>query len=215
MRATAVLVGLAVVGCGRDRADPGAAVPPTIRRAPTLAPDAGPGRDGQATGDPGGGVAGGGAVGGGGIPAAPPASAVTCRDPLAGVWIAKTFATTTSRWHEHRLTITRDAAGYNASQTTHMWDGTADAPFPPGCPSGGWKWTTVDMVDEVELLEGVVHVWGTAVTGNRPACGAPDIGYNLDSFTGRLKGNTFGALNNDDNDARDRPYTFRRVACGT
>jgi hypothetical protein len=195
--------------CGRDRDDPGAAVPPTIRRS---APDAGAAPPpGQPPEDPGT-VAGPGTAGGRDVMAAriPPAH---LRRSLAGVWIAKTHAATSGRWHEHRLTIAKPSHGYAATQTTRMWSGPADDPFPPACPSGGQRWTTIDMTDQVELREGVVHVWGTAITANVTRCGDDPIPYNLDSFTGALRRNTFDALNNDDHDAQDRPYRFRRIAC--
>lgn len=199
-----------LAACGRDRDDPGAAVPPTL---PRIAPDAGAaalpqpappedpgtvptvgpgGRDTMAASDP---------------------TTLTCPDPLAGMWIAKTHASTTGRWHEHRLTITRRGRGYAATQTTHMWNGPPDDPFPPTCPTGGPRWTAVDMVDEVALREGVVHVWGTAITANVTRCDDPPVPYNLDSFTGALRKNTLDALNNDDHDAQNRPYRFRRIAC--
>ncbi len=195
-----------LVACGRERDDPGAAVPPTLPRAardagpaalppedPGTVPTVGPGgRDTMAASDP---------------------TRLTCADPLAGVWIAKTHASSTGRWHEHRLTITRQGQGYAATQTTHMWTGASDDPYPPSCPSGGPRWTAVDMTDDVELREGVVHVWGTGIIANVTRCDDPPIPYNLDSFTGALRKNTFDALNNDAHDARDRPYRFRRVAC--
>jgi hypothetical protein len=57
-------------------------------------------------------------------------------------------------------------------------------------------------------------VWGTAITGRHATCGTTIPDYNLDSFTGRLKRNTFNAANNDGHDAVNRPYRFRRVTCG-
>lgn len=197
-----------LAACGRDRDDPGAAVPPTIRR---IARDAGAALA-PPPADPGTG-AGPGTATGTDVMAPSDPSRITCPDPLTGVWIAKTHASTTGRWHEHRLSITRQGDDYAATQTTHMWSGGADDPFPPACPSGGQRWTTVDMTDQVELLEGIVHVWGTAITANVTRCGDAPIPYNLDSFSGALRRNTFDALNNDDHDAQNRPYRFRRIAC--
>ncbi|MBL8627559.1 MAG: hypothetical protein JNK64_40115 [Myxococcales bacterium] len=200
-----------LAACGRDRDDPGAAVPPTIRR---IAPDAGsPATPSASPPEDPGTVAGPGPAGGADVMAASDPSLITCPDPLAGVWIAKTHAATTGRWHEHRLSITRQGHDYRATQTTHMWFGGTDDPFPPSCPSGGQRWTAVDMTDEVELLEGIVHVWGTAITSNVTRCGDEPVPYNLDSFTGALRRNTFDALNNDEHDAQNRPYRFRRIAC--
>lgn len=207
---TIVVIIAGAMACGRGGANDGGRPRPG---APAK-------RDGGATPPPpaidGGGAAaapGGGPPGSGGVVAASDPTTMTCPDPIAGMWIAKTFADRVGRWHEHRLTITRQGDDYVATQTTRMWNGGADATFPPPCPAGGPDWEVVEMADEVEWREGVLRVWGTSVTSQQNPCTGGATSYNLDSFTGRLRRNTFDAVNNDGRDAVDRPYRFRRIAC--
>ncbi len=40
-----------------------------------------------------------------------------------------------------------------------------------------------------------------------------DLGYNLDHFTGTIRGNRFLAVNNDGGRDVNAPYSFRRTSC--
>ncbi|MEZ4401561.1 MAG: hypothetical protein R3B06_16165 [Kofleriaceae bacterium] len=138
----------------------------------------------------------------------------SCDDPITGVWIAKTYAASDTRWHEHRLVLGRDADGaLTARQTTRIWQGGPDDAFPRQCPQGGPDWGLIEMADQAEWLDGVLHVWGTRIVETRAPCGQAIPTYYLDSFTGRVRGNSFETTNNDGHAARDRPYRFHRVAC--
>lgn len=196
------------LGCRGGGGDLGAGAPTARRDAgPAAAPviiDGGAVAEAPGPGGP---------PGSGGIVSPSDPTTMACADPIAGLWIAKTFADRSNRWHEHRLSITRQGAEYTATQTTRMWSGDAATAFPPPCPEGGPRWEVVEMADDVEWLEGVLHVWGTSIASNIATCGGTTSTYNLDSFTGRLRRNTFEAVNNDGRDAVDRPYRFRRIAC--
>lgn len=221
MRTSIVVV---VVGCltacrgaaDDDGASAGAAG--LRRRAPAVTPpDAAPPTvddDAGGTGPGLVGLGGGGPPGSGGVISPSDPSTVSCDDPLSGVWIAKTFADRAARWHEHQLTITEVAPDeYRAQQTTRMWNGDADARFPAKCGDGTTWWDVVDMTADLEWREDRLHIWGTTIDRATGACGASGPTYNLDSFTGRLRRNTFEAVNNDGRDAVNRPYRFRRIAC--
>lgn len=157
---------------------------------------------------------GGGPPGSAGIVSPTDPSSIACDDPISGVWIAKTFADRSLRWHEHRLTITEIAPDeYRAHQTTRMWNGGADERFPLKCDDGTAGGDVVDMSADLEWREDLLHVWGTRIERAVGSCGVGPPSYNLDSFTGKLRRNTFAAVNNDGRDAVNRPYQFRRVAC--
>lgn len=152
--------------------------------------------------------------GSGGTPVAMAGTTASCPDPLVGVWVAKTFADQQTRWNQHRLSIARDGDGeLVVSQTTHIWSGGADATLPPVCPSGGPSWGVFRMTDKARFVDGILHIWGTAVVSSEHTCGGDGVGYNLDSFTGRVSRDSYTARNNDGADAVNRPYLFRRVTC--
>lgn len=136
----------------------------------------------------------------------------SCADPVAGVWLAKTFAATITRWHVHRVTITRDAAGLHASQLTHVWDGSSSDALPGRCAEG-WAWGEIEMAAELELRGTELRVWGTEIVREEAWCGTTVGTYHLDRFTGAVVGDLWESVNNDGNAALDRPYRFRRIAC--
>ena len=200
----------ASAGAGGLRRRPPAAAPTPPDAAPPIDPDAGA----EAADLAGGGGGGGGVPGSGGTISPSDPSTVMCDDPVAGVWIAKTFADRSARWHEHRLAITEVAPDeYRAHQTTRMWNGSADDRFPLKCPDGTSGGDVVEMSADLEWREDRLRVWGTSVERALGGCGLGAPTYNLDSFTGRLRRNTFEAVNNDGRDAVNRPYRFRRIAC--
>lgn len=200
----------ASAGAAGMRRRPPAATPTTPDAAPPIEDDAGAGGAGLA----GSGGGGGGVPGSGGIISPSDPTTLACDDPLAGVWIAKTFADQAARWHEHRLAITEVAPDdYRAHQTTRMWSGGADDRFPPKCGDGAPGNDVVEMSADLEWREDLLHVWGTTVDSAVRGCGLGTTTYNLDSFTGRLRRNTFEAVNNDGSGAVNRPYRFRRIAC--
>ncbi len=152
--------------------------------------------------------------GSGGTPAALDPRSTSCPDPAVGVWIGKTYAEAATRWHEHRLSISRDADGeLHAAQTTRIWDGSPDAGLPPMCPSGGPSWGVYQITDKARFVDGILHVWGVSVDRSSHSCGGDVIGYNLDSFTGRVSRDVYTARNNDGEEAVNRPYHFRRISC--
>jgi hypothetical protein len=155
----------------------------------------------------------GGPPGSGGLIDPSAATGAPCPDRVAGVWIAKTFADRAGRWHEHRLAITRDSDGLHAQQTTRMWNGGPGDAFPPTCATGGPSWGIATMTDNVEFLDGILHVWGVSLDANIHTCGGSVDSYNLDSFTGRVHRNNYETFNNDGRDAVNRPYRFHRIAC--
>jgi hypothetical protein len=152
--------------------------------------------------------------GSGGIPGAIDLASASCPDPVVGVWVAKTFATGPQRWHEHRLSITRDPDGdLSVDQTTRIWDGGPGDALPSLCPAGGPSWGVYRITDRGRFVDGILHVWGVDVRSSTHTCQGEIIGYNLDSFTGRVHRDAYTARNNDGEEAVNRPYAFRRIAC--
>lgn len=152
--------------------------------------------------------------GGGGTPVALDPRTTSCVDPAVGVWVAKTYADTAHRWHEHRLSISRDDDDeLQAAQTTRIWNGGPDDGLPPVCPEGGPSWGVYRITDHARFGDGILHVWGVSVDARTHSCDGDILDYNLDSFTGRVNRDVYTARNNDGSEAVNRPYHFRRIAC--
>lgn len=152
--------------------------------------------------------------GSGGIVSPMAVASPSCPDPVVGVWIAKTYAEASSRWHEHRLSITRGPDGeLSAIQTTRLWDGGPDDAIPPVCPTGGLNQGITTLQDDVRFVDGILTVTGVAILDRVHTCGQEPTDYSLDRFTGRVRRDSYPAVNNDGSQAVNRPYHFRRIAC--
>ena len=152
--------------------------------------------------------------GSGGTPVALDPRTTSCVDPAVGVWVAKTYAAAAYRWHDHRLSISRDDDDeLQAAQTTRIWNGGPDDGLPPVCPAGGLSWGVYRITDHARFGDGILHVWGVAVDARAHSCDGAILDYNLDSFTGRVDRDVYTARNNDGSEAVNRPYHFRRIAC--
>jgi hypothetical protein len=68
---------------------------------------------------------------------------------------------------------------------------------------------TCEVIERPPVLE----LRSVTMDVERHTCDAEIPGYNLDHFTGALRGNTWDTVNNDGGDDVDKPYRFHRVSC--
>lgn len=142
---------------------------------------------------------------------ATPAPTAACPDPLAGLWLARRFDGT--KWYEHRVSLDRRAGTLYCHQESRSWPGLADEVSPPRCPAGGFAYHQVLLTCEVIERPPVLELRSVTMDVERHTCDAEIPGYNLDHFTGALRGNTWDTVNNDGGDDVDKPYRFHRVSC--
>jgi len=151
-------------------------------------------------------------------PAVEPTAAVAaeaptagCPDPLAGLWLARRYDGV--KWYEHRVTLDRRGGTLFCHQESRSWPGEATDINPPRCPSGGFAYHDVLLTCEVIERPPVLELRSVTMDVERHTCDDEIPGYNLDHFTGALRGNTWDTVNNDGGDDVDKPYRFHRVSC--
>ncbi len=135
-----------------------------------------------------------------------------CEDPIEGVWHVRKYRSGEGWWTTFTLHIERDGDELRGRVVQHGWNGNADDQSPPACTPGMFE-------HRVEMFgEGFVHgdqVRFDAVGPPRRTvlCRGLPLGYNLDHFTGTVRGNRLLAVNNDGGRDVNAPYVFRRTSC--
>lgn len=133
-----------------------------------------------------------------------------CPDPVVGTWKARRFDPDMSKQAEFLLRIRENDDGRLSGRITlRAWSGRT--PRPPRCAPGVF-FHTVRMPARGRFEGGRLSFEGTSFT-RMAHCIDPGFRYNIDHFTGSVRGDTFRAVNNDGGHEVDTPYTFERIAC--
>lgn len=138
------------------------------------------------------------------------APAVQCESPVEGRWIAHEHRPEHHDWIEHEIHIVDENGHLFVDHTARVRDGNERGPTKLDCIPDAVEFHTSGRA----TLEGEqLHVWGDRLICTHTRCDGTSMSYDLDSFTGRVSGNEFDAVNNDGATAVNRPYRFRRIAC--
>jgi len=133
-----------------------------------------------------------------------------CTDPVVGIWRAHEFRPGHEDWTEHQIHIVKQDDGYVVEHIARVRDGDRNGPARFSCMPDAIEFNTVGRA----RLDGdQLHVWGEELLKTRARCDGARLSYDLDSFTGRVSGDSFDSVNNDGGTARNRRYRFRRIAC--
>ena len=147
----------------------------------------------------------------------PPAQATDgCADPIAGIWVARTYRTEVGDWHEYTLDVTRAGAKLTGSLDLKVWDGGASATTIPQCGAGEPAVTAYRITATGIVSSDTVRIDAQDVTASSASSCRAAGGYSRDHFVGVLDARThrLDMRNTDDGgNAHDRPYQFQRVAC--
>ena len=164
------------------------------------------------------------------------ARAVSCADPVEGLWVTRRFDPMVGDWHQFTMEVRRDPQEPSklvGKIRTHNWSGSEDQEAPGACgelatSSWGRRFDiTVEMTAEGVFDGEQFGFWGTSWQEVAQRC-APDLGefrhsapnsrwyqYYLDRFTGSVAEDTrsIDALNNDGARSFDQPHLIQRVGC--
>jgi hypothetical protein len=144
-----------------------------------------------------------------------------CADPIAGVWLGRTYRSEFGDWFEFTLSIARTGSRLRGTIQARYWAGEPDDPRPTLCFD--------DDEPAVNIVEmqgagtwsdtGVVKFASQRIDRVTAECGGDSEElraiYALDNFTGKLASDrVLRAGNTDGAAAFDRKYNFKRVSCG-
>jgi hypothetical protein len=135
-----------------------------------------------------------------------------CPDPIAGTWHARKYKSAEGWWSSFTLHIERDGDRLSGRVVQHGWTGGPRDTSPPMCTPGIFE-HRVRMGGEGFLRGDHVRFDAEGPPERTVLCMGTDLGYNLDHFTGTLRGNRLLAVNNDGGRDVNAPYTFRRTRC--
>jgi hypothetical protein len=135
-----------------------------------------------------------------------------CSDPIAGTWFVRKFRGGEGWWSSFTLHIERDGETLTGRVVQHGWTGGADDRSPPICTPGMFE-HRVRMGGEGWIRGDQVRFDALGPPQRTVICMGTDLGYNLDHFSGTLRGNRLLAVNNDGGRDVNAPYTFRRTSC--
>ena len=144
--------------------------------------------------------------------ARPPRSpGAICEDPIAGRWVATTYRAADD-WYEFTLDIQHSGTGIRGTIGVRMGSGTPNVPG--RCDDGTAEQGRASMRATGTWSGTKVRIDGRKLESVALACGRDGSAYQLDHFTGTLRGDgVLVTVNNDGMYAFDRPYEFHRVAC--
>jgi hypothetical protein len=140
---------------------------------------------------------------------------IACADPIAGVWRERSFRADMMDWHEFTLTIERSApigGGITGTIDVQFWGGSSDDPLPSVCDDGTPAVSTGQMTAGGTFRDGKLDFQGVTLK-TELACVGGEAAYFIDHFTGVVSNGLLHTVNNDGGSDKDRPYTFRRIAC--
>ena len=143
--------------------------------------------------------------------------AVTCADPVAGVWRAHKYNPVYDDWALFTLRIKR---GPNDTLTgtifTRLWRGGPSESSPPICVVGHTHDYAVTMTARGRAQgRRILEFGANSYRVVRAYCPTPFFEYNPDHFSGTVDplSQEFQSVNNDGGRDVNSPYVFRRVAC--
>jgi len=135
-----------------------------------------------------------------------------CPDAIAGTWFVRRFRGGEGWWTSFTLHIERDGEELAGRVVQHGWTGGPDDSSPPRCAPGMFE-HRVRMGGEGWVRGNQMRFDAVGPPARNVICMGTDLGYNLDRFTGTLRGNRILAVNNDGGRDVNAPYTFRRTSC--
>lgn len=150
----------------------------------------------------------------GGGPGAHGNGGASCPDPIGGTWHTTKYRQSEGRWTSFTLHIVRAADGQALTGRViqHSWTGGARDSSPPRCTPGTTE-HRVRMGGQGSLEGDQMRFEALAPASRTVLCMGDDLGYNLDHFTGTVRGNRMLAVNNDGGRDVNQAYTFRRTRC--
>jgi hypothetical protein len=142
--------------------------------------------------------------------------AVSCKDPVEGVWESLKYNPSAATWVRFTLLVHRAAGGVlSGSILSHTWYGNALDYTPPPCSPQGFE-MSVSMVarghvDRVTHLRFGASSYAVVAT----QCPTANANYAPDNFSGAIDTarQEFQSINNDGAVDIDVPYVFRRTGC--
>lgn len=142
--------------------------------------------------------------------------AVSCKDPVEGIWESLKFNPASGTWVRFTLLVHRAAGGtLTGSILSHTWYGHALDYTPPPCSPLGFE-ISVSMVAHGQV-DRVTHIRFGASSYSVTAiqCPTAHANYAPDNFSGVIDTNRqeFQSVNNDGAMDIDVPYVFRRTSC--
>ncbi len=142
--------------------------------------------------------------------------AVSCKDPVEGVWESLKYNPASRTWVRFTLLVHRAAGGtLTGSILSHTWYGNELDRTPPACSPFGFE-ISVSMVARGQV-DRVTHLRFGASSYSIVAtqCPTEHANYAPDNFSGAIDTirEEFQSTNNDGAVDIDVPYVFRRTGC--
>ncbi len=141
--------------------------------------------------------------------------ALTCDDPIAGVWVAHRYSPARRDWGRMTMRIEREGDELRGTITSRVWSGLPSDRRPLPCAFGRFD-VTVRMPARGRIDGERFSFGASSYEVTRVDCPSPGFMYYPDSFRGRVDSlrDEMDALNNDGHVEFDAPYRFRRTSCG-
>ena len=142
--------------------------------------------------------------------------AVSCKDPVEGVWESLKYNPVAATWVRFTLLVHRAAGGVlTGSILSHTWYGNALDYAPPPCSPQGFE-MSVSMVARGHVDQGTHLRFGaSSYSVVATQCPTANANYAPDNFSGAIDAarQEFQSTNNDGAVDIDVPYVFRRTGC--
>lgn len=144
--------------------------------------------------------------------------AVSCADPVVGVWMSHSFHPELGEWYAFTLTIRRQIGSPSTligEIRSEFWSGGPSDARTPSCEGEGFGHGLVAMSARGSLTGDKLSFGGVSWRADKLTCNNHTWSnqYNLDQFSGVIDGSNFVGVNNDGGRSVDDPTQFRRVAC--
>lgn len=141
--------------------------------------------------------------------------ALTCDDPIEGVWVAHRYSPARRDWGRMTLRIEREGDELRGTITSRVWSGLPSDRRPLPCALGRFD-VTVRMPARGRIDGDRFSFGASSYEVTRVDCPSPGFMYYPDSFRGRVDPlrDEMNVLNNDGHVEFDAPYRFRRTSCG-